>query len=297
MPPRPRRSESKPVLSPVRRRSQKRAGGPWNYGPIPVIGVVGGMGAGKSTVSGLLEARGAHVIDADHVGHALLDQKPSRLEVVARFGPEVLSSEDPERADRAALARRVFADPAERAALERILHPRMKSTFEKAIARAVRRGEARMVVLDAAVLFEAGWNEICDFVVFVDAPFAVRLDRLRAHRSWTAADLKAREAAQWPLERKRGLADMVVVNDGDRDRLAPAIAEIGRRIRLTRGDWFRARSRSEPPVPGARPAQDASGPRANAAPPAPEETGRRPSRKRSPSAPPGRRRPTRSEDS
>ena len=252
MPPRNRRSSSKPELSPVRRRSQKQAGGPWNFGPIPVIGLVGGIGSGKSTVAQLMAARGAQVIDADKVGHALLDQKPSREAVVARFGADILMVDDPERVNRAALGKIVFADPQARLTLERILHPRMKRTFEKAIARTIRRGTSKMIVLDAAILFEAGWNEICDMVVFVDSPRNSRLARLRESRGWTAADLSTREEAQWPLERKKELADLTITNNGDLEKLDRELIPIAKRIRLTRGDWFRAKSQAdeEPPQPG-----------------------------------------------
>src|SRR5205823_5278030 len=91
----------------------------------------------------------------------------------------------------------------------------------------VRRGQAnpavRFVVIDAAVMLEAGWDGVCDRVVYVDAPPDVRLARLAARSGWTAADLAAREAAQWPAEKKMARADAVVANDGDPARLAEQI--------------------------------------------------------------------------
>ena len=241
---RPRRPSAKPELSAVRRRTQKQAGGLWNFGPIPVVGLVGGIGSGKSTMASLMEARGSQIIDADKVGHALLDQKPSRLAVVERFGSDVLMVDDQERINRAALGKLVFADPVARTALERILHPRMRATFEKAIARAVRRGETKLIVLDAAILFEAGWNDICDLVVFLDAPRANRLARLKSDRGWTAEELAAREAAQWPLEKKKELADLIIPNTGNREQLENQLGVIMKRLRLNRVEWFRTRSRA-----------------------------------------------------
>lgn len=192
---------------------------PWKHGPLAVIGLVGGIGAGKSTVAEEFSRRGWHVLDADKVGHALLDQRPTHRQVLERFGPSVLDSEDNDRIDRKALGQVVFADTEARRALERILHPRMRSTFEKAIERVIRRHGARGVVLDAAVLFEAGWDELCDMVVFVDAPRAVRVERLQRSRGWTGETLEAREKAQLSPRTKRSRSDLVVDNAGDRETL------------------------------------------------------------------------------
>jgi dephospho-CoA kinase len=192
-----------------------------------VIGLIGGIGAGKSRVAAQLAERGAFVVDADAVGHALLNQTPVRARVLARFGTRVVGSTgDAESAptiDRRALGAIVFANPSDLRALEGILHPRMRKTFERAIARAVRKGQAKAVVLDAAVLLEAGWDSLCDLVVYVDAPEGVRLPRLSAQRGWTEAVLRTREAVQWPSERKRRLADAVIVNDSGLEPLGVAV--------------------------------------------------------------------------
>ena len=202
---------------PRNRTGPFRPAGRYKHGAIPVIGLMGTIGAGKSRVAALLAASGAFVIDADLVGHALLDQRPVRELVVAQFGPAILvpsgSPDEPPRIDRRALGAIVFARPEALRQLEAILHPRMRRTFERAIARTVRRGQARAVVLDAAILLEAGWHTLCDRIVLVDAPREQRLARLAAARGWSEQTLAGREAAQWPLERKRALADAVVSND------------------------------------------------------------------------------------
>jgi dephospho-CoA kinase len=195
-----------------------------------VIGLVGGIGAGKSRVAELLAAAGAFVIDADLVGHALLAQRPVRDLVAAQFGTRVLERSDaqgnPPPIDRRALGAIVFADPAALRRLEAILHPRMRETFERAIARTIRRGRARAVVLDAAILFEAGWNTLCDHVVLVEAPRDQRVARLAAARGWSEPALAAREAAQWPLQRKSRLADAVVRNDAGLETLEEQVRQL-----------------------------------------------------------------------
>ncbi len=219
---------------PRSRRAARRprpTSGPWKHGSIPVVGLIGGIGAGKSLAAGFFANRGAFVIDADTVGHHLLDQRPSRDRVLERFGTRVLgtvaetdspAAEGP-RINRKALGAIVFEDPTARRDLESILHPRMRRTFEKAIARTARRGQHNAVLLDAAVLIEAGWDDLCDLIVFIDAPRALRQSRLAASRGWTAEMVARREAAQLPLEVKRRRADAVLKNTEDAERLDESV--------------------------------------------------------------------------
>jgi dephospho-CoA kinase len=196
----------------------------WKHGAMPVIGLTGGIGSGKSRVADLLKGRGACVIDADAVGHEVLEVPDVRDLVVARFGPQVLRpasrpGEEKDRVDRRLLGSIVFADPEALRDLERIVHPRMCLEFEQRIARESERGVEPMLVLDAAILLETGWDRVCDLVVFVDASFPVRLDRVSHTRGWTLEDLKSREAAQWPVDRKRDRADVVLRNESGLEAL------------------------------------------------------------------------------
>ena len=128
------------------------------------------------------------MIDADAVGHELLKDPAVRRQIVERFGPGVLgeASRETELApaiDRKALGAIVFADPAARRDLEAILHPRMRAWFRRGHrARALGPvdGNGRLVVLDAAILLEAGWDDLCDLIVFVDAPREERMRRVSA---------------------------------------------------------------------------------------------------------------------
>jgi|SRR5579883_2369638 len=212
------------------RPAARRPAGPWKHGSIPVIGLVGGIGGGKSRVAGELAARGAFVLDADAVGHALLTQRHVRDRVVRRFGDAILdkspAAEGEPAIDRRTLGAIVFSSPAALADLESILHPAMRRTFERAIARTVRKGRAPAIVLDAAILFEAGWDSLCDRVVFVDAPRGLRLARLSAQRGWTDETLAARERAQMPLDEKRRRADAVVTNDSGPDKVTAEVERL-----------------------------------------------------------------------
>lgn len=236
----PRRSPNRPPTPPRR--------GPWKHGRLAVLGLTGSIGAGKSRAAAEFAAVGAFVLDADRVGHALLDQKPAREEVVARFGPSVASVDDPERIDRKALGAIVFQDPRARADLEKILHPRMRRSFEKAIARVVRRREAKLLVIDAAVLLEAGWDDLCDEVIFVDAAEETRRARVLAQRGWSADDLKARESAQWPIARKKARAQTILANDGPEEAIGPQVRKIHRSV-LARLHAARAAAHRHNPAP------------------------------------------------
>jgi len=213
--------------------------GPWRFGSVPVVGLTGGIGAGKSVVAVAFAGRGAEVTDADAIGHTLLQKRPARDQVLERFGPEGLAPEtetetETDQApaiDRKALGAIVFNNRSALRDLESILHPLMRRTFQKAIRRTANRREAPMVVLDAAVLLEAGWDDLCDWIVFVEASEGQRLARLNEQRQWSAEQLASREAAQWPLDRKRAAADLVIANDDGPEELEPQIQELWRRLR------------------------------------------------------------------
>ena len=120
--------------------------------------------------------------------------------------------------DRSALARQVFGDHREQVAarhdLEQIVHPEIGRRITVEVALATANGRAA-VLLDAAVLLEAGWRQLCDLVVFVDTPDSIRLTRVQNNRNWTEDELRRREASQWSLDRKRQEADFVITNDRD----------------------------------------------------------------------------------
>jgi dephospho-CoA kinase len=122
------------------------------------------------------------------------------------------------RVDRRALAGIVFADPSALLALEAIVHPLMWVRFADAISEAEEAGRGP-VVLDAAILLEAGWQDLCNLVAFVDSPRSERIRRAADNRGWSLAVFDSRERAQWPCEEKRRHADHVIRNDADLDSL------------------------------------------------------------------------------
>lgn len=187
----------------------------------PVVGIVGGIGSGKSAVAASFARHGGAVINADKLGHAALEDPANKERVVARWGTDVLDESGA--VSRKKLGAVVFADDAEREALEAIVHPWIAGRIREAIAAAQADPAVQFILLDAAIMIEAGWSEVCDRLIFVEVPRAVRLARLQASRGWTAADLDARERAQLPLGEKAARADWVVRNDG-------TLADLDRRV-------------------------------------------------------------------
>lgn len=182
----------------------------FKHGPKPVIGLVGAIGAGKSTVGRLLAARGGHVIDADALGHDALRQPEIIGALVSRWGERVRKPDGA--LDRREIGKIVFAAPAERNALEATVFPYIGDRTRQEIASAQANPAVAFVVLDAAVLLEAGWGEMVDRLVYVDAPRDVRVARLAARSGWSEGELTAREAAQWPAETKKARADALLLN-------------------------------------------------------------------------------------
>ena len=194
--------------------------------PSPVIGVVGGVGSGKSALARAAADRWDLVrIDGDAAGHAALRDPTVKRRVREAFGGDAFAADGS--VDRSALAARVFGSAAAqrdaKAALQEIVHPVIRADLLGQIADA-RAAGAPAVLLDAAVLLETGYRDDCDAVIFVDVPRAGRLRRVAA-REWDAAELDRREASQWPLDRKRAAADVVIDNNGPLD---DAVAAFGR---------------------------------------------------------------------
>lgn len=235
---------------------------------VPVIGLVGGIGAGKSAVARTLESLGCVVMDSDAQAKALLDDAGVRDTLVSWWGARVLKSEEAGgegkasggRIDRAAVAGIIFGAPAERRRLEMLIHPMLHAERRRRIQEIEAARSAPFldsptsspttsatsstaspaasfpttapaaIVIDAPLLFEAGVDRECDAVIFVEAPFEARLKRVCESRGWDEAELRRREASQLPLEEKRRRARHVVENTGSLDDLGAQVGRVLRQI-------------------------------------------------------------------
>lgn len=180
------------------------------------VGLTGGIGSGKSTVSALLAARGAVVIDYDLLAReAVAPGSPGLAGIVERFGTSVIGPDGS--LDRPRLGSIVFADPAALADLNGITHPEIRRLVEQAEAAAAPDA---VVVHDNPLLIEMGAEASVDVVVVVDVPEEVQVDRLTTIRGMTEADARARMASQASRTQRTGAADLVIDNTGPEDELA-----------------------------------------------------------------------------
>jgi dephospho-CoA kinase len=201
-------------------------------GAKPVIGLVGGIGSGKSQVSAALAQRGGRVVAGDPLGHAALRQPTIRKQIVNRWGKAMLGPDG--EIDRRALGAVVFADAEERIALEAIVQPWIGEQLRVEIAKAQADPAVLFVVLDAAVMLEAGWEGACDLLVYIHAPRNVRLARVAAQRGWSAAEAAAREQAQLSLTEKAARADAALDNSGSLANLGPQLDRLLARLGIGR---------------------------------------------------------------
>lgn len=196
---------------------------------LPVIGLVGGIAAGKSKVAEILRDLGCLVCDSDALGREALRDPVIKGELRRWWGEGVF--DETGEVSRPAVANIVFKDAAERARLEALTHPWIESRRRALFASAPPGTKA--LVIDAPLLLEAGIDRECDRIIFVDSPRALRLDRVKRKRGWTEEELNRREASQLPLDEKRRRAHDVVVNDGDRNRLAQSVSTVLEKVLQT----------------------------------------------------------------
>ena len=192
-----------------------------SYRGKPIIGIVGGIGSGKSRVARVLGELGCAVIDSDALAHAVYAEPDVVETIVGWYGDSIV--DERVQISRKALAHHVFRDQAQRRRLEALIHPRIHAQRDKVMADRADDPKVRGFVWDSPLLIEAGLHLQCDAVIYVDVPYAQRLRRVSATRGWDAAELDRREASQRALEEKRRLSSVIVPGDA-------CDAELGHRL-------------------------------------------------------------------
>lgn len=192
------------------------------------VGLTGNIAAGKSAVAGLFRRWGGTVIDADEIVRELqAPGSPLLATIAGRFGSDVLLPGGA--LDRAGLRRRVLADPEALTALNGIVHPAVEARRRELLAAARARGD-RIAISDIPLLFEAGDPTAFDAIVLVDAPEAVRLDRIRLHRGLDDGEARRMMGTQAPAREKRARSHYIIDNDGDLAALERAAATVWRAL-------------------------------------------------------------------
>jgi len=200
------------------------------------VGLTGGIGSGKSTVSSALAAYGAAVVDADAIAREVVEPgTPGLAAVVAEFGEEVLAPDGG--LDRPRLGEVVFADGDRLAALNAIVHPLVARRSAELMEEAVASG-VEVVVYDVPLLVENGLGPLYDVVVVVDAPDGVRVERVAENRGVPREQVLARIRAQADRDARLAAADLVVDNSGTPEELRERVARLWEDLlaRVRRGD-------------------------------------------------------------
>ncbi|MFC2032927.1 dephospho-CoA kinase [Chloroflexota bacterium] len=197
---------------------------------MKIIGLTGGIGSGKSTVSQFLAKLGAVVIDTDKVGHeAFKPSTESWQRVVAAFGRSIVTADG--NIDRKKLGEIVFDSPVELLKLEQIIHPTISGIVIARIEEYRQQG-VKVVVLEVPLLVEAGWASLVDEVWVTTAPEPVILRRLKERTGMTEQESLARMRSQLPSEERLKHADMVIDTNFTLDELRKKIKELWRRLQI-----------------------------------------------------------------
>ncbi len=189
------------------------------------IGITGGIGSGKSTVTKILAELGAPIIDADKVGHAIyLPDGPAYPDMIAAFGEGILA---PDRTiDRKKLGPIVFADPAALKRLNSIVHPKMFARMREMIDGMRAEGERKPIVVEAAILIEANWQPLFDEIWLVTTSKEKVIDRVERERGLKREQTEARIKAQLSDEERQKVASEVIVNDGTIEELRKLVTSL-----------------------------------------------------------------------
>jgi len=192
------------------------------------VGLTGGIASGKSTVGGMLRELDCPVLDADTLGHELLEQgQDAHNEVVREYGKEILDGYG--NVDRGKLGQIIFADASKRARLNQILHPRILDVVRKWFTAQGHQGGPELAVVEAALIIEAGYNKELDKVIVCWCPPEQQLQRL-VERGLTAEQAKQRIAAQMPMEEKRRLGDETIDCSKSLEETERQVMEVVKRL-------------------------------------------------------------------
>jgi len=187
------------------------------------IGVTGGIGSGKSTVCRILKQHGIPVISADEIAKEITDSHPPvRKKIIAVLGPQAYDAQG--RLNRPYVASRLFGHRRVQRAVDAIVHPHVLREIQRRIRILAKVGQ-RVVVVEAALIYEARVDRFLDLVVVVDAVHKRTIRRIRKRDGLSAAEVRRRIASQWNNRRKRDKADILIRNDG-------TIADLRKKVRF-----------------------------------------------------------------
>lgn len=190
----------------------------------PVIGILGSIGSGKSTVASELGKLGCAVIDADELAHNQLEESEIKRKIIKLFGKEILNKDG--NIDRKALGEIVFSDAEKLSLLTRLIHPPVLAQISELIDQYQMDKSTKAIVLDMPLLMEVGWHKKCDTLIFVKCDKAKRLERAKKSGVFNENQLKIRENLQISLDNKANIAENTIDNNSGLTAVARQVSEL-----------------------------------------------------------------------
>ena len=193
------------------------------------VGLTGGIGSGKSTASKFFEKLGAFILDADKEAKNLLEKNEIvQHEVISEFGTDIINATG--KVDKNKLARVAFQDVDHQRRLNSVVHPYIYDLIDKTFDKVLNDGKYAVFIIDAAMIYESGYDIHLDYIIVITAQLKNRMERALARKTLTREEILKRIEFQWPEEEKVGMADFVIHNDGSEKELNDNIKSIIKKL-------------------------------------------------------------------
>ncbi len=190
----------------------------------PLIGIVGGIGSGKSTVAQLLSQLGCRVIDCDQIAHELLEKSAIKQKIIHDFGKKILTPSG--RISRKKVSRSAFNNRDQLQMLQNILHPAVMKKVDRLVQYYQRLKQPKAIAVDMPLLVETGWYRRCDHIIFIDCDASTRAKRAQKTLHLSKNELQKRENFQISLDKKKTIADNTIENNSDLSALAGQVEDL-----------------------------------------------------------------------
>ena len=193
------------------------------------VGLTGGLGSGKSTASKFFNSLGAFILDADNAAKKLIESsKEVKNELIKEFGTDIMDANS--NVDKKKLARVAFQDEDHQQRLNYVVHPHIHNAIDKSFNEILDQNNHQLFIVDAALIYESGYDAHLDYVIVVTAQLKHRMERALNRNTLTRDEILKRIEFQWPEEDKTSLADFVIHNDGSEAELNDQIVELFKKL-------------------------------------------------------------------
>ena len=193
------------------------------------VGLTGGLGSGKSTASKFFNSLGAYILDADNAAKKLIESsKKVKNELIKEFGTDIMDANS--NVDKKKLSRIAFQDEDHQQRLNYVVHPHIHNAIDKSFNEILDQNNHKLFIVDAALIYESGYDAHLDYVIVVTAQLKHRMERALNRNTLTREEILKRIEFQWPEEDKTSLADFVIHNDGTEAELNDQIVELFKKL-------------------------------------------------------------------